>query len=185
MRSTAPGLLAVAILATTALTFPARADLVGKTVDPTEMTTRAGDDSGAEVDSFFGDIGNFFEKGANAVAHTFENGANAVAHSNVGKTIGKAGAQMYHGHVGQSFETLGNGVADSDIGHSAQKFGTQVYHGQIGDAAVTAGEAIVDNNKYVGKFNLGSDIANAAGVHIPRIPKLSSEGELDEAKPED
>jgi hypothetical protein len=185
MRGTVLGLLAVAILASTALTFPARADLVGTLVDPAEMTTRAGDDSGAQVDSFFGDIGNFFEKGANAVAHTFENGANAVAHSNIGKAIGNAGEQMYHGHVGQSFETLGNGVADSDIGHSAQKFGNQVYHGQIGDAAVTAGEAIVDNNKYIGRFNLGSDIANAAGIPIPRIPKLSSEGELDDAKPEE
>jgi hypothetical protein len=185
MRSTALGLLAVAILATTSFTLPARADLVGKTVDPAEMMTRAGDGSGAQVDSFFGDIGDFFEKGANAVAHTFENGANAVAHSNIGKAIGKAGEQMYHGHVGQGFETLGNGVADSDIGHSAEKFGTQIYHGQVGDAALTAGEAIVDNNKYISRFNLGADIANAAGIHVPRIPKLSSEGELDEAKPED
>ena len=185
MRRTTFGLLTASILATTSFALPARADLVGKTVDPAEMMTRAGDDSGAQVDSFFGDIGDFFEKGANAVAHTFENGANAVAHSNIGKSIGKAGEQMYHGHIGQGFETLGNGVADSDIGHSAQKFGTQIYHGQVGDAALTAGEAIVDNNKYISRFNLGAGIANAAGIPVPKIPKLSSEGELDEAKPED
>lgn len=138
------------------------------------MTTRAGDDSGAQVDSFFDDVGSFFEKGANAVAH-----------SNIGKAIGNAGEQMYHGHVGQAFETLGNGVADSDIGHSAEKFGNQVYHGQIGGAAVTAGEAFVGHQKYITRYNLGSEIANAAGIPIPRIPKLSSEGELDDAKPEE
>jgi hypothetical protein len=82
MRTTTPMLLAAFVLSSLAL--PARADLIGKTVDPAEAMTR-GDDDGAQVDSFFGDIGDFF---THDVAHVMTHNVLPVA-----KLIGKGFAR--------------------------------------------------------------------------------------------
>ena len=78
MRTTTSALLAA--FALSCLVLPARADLIGKTVDPAETTTRGGDD-GAQVDSFFDDVGNFF---SHDVAHVMTHNVLPV-----GKFIGK------------------------------------------------------------------------------------------------
>jgi hypothetical protein len=78
MRTTTSILLAAFVLSSLAL--PARADLIGKIVDPAEATTRGGDD-GAQVDSFFDDVGNFF---SHDVAHVMTHNVFPV-----GKLIGK------------------------------------------------------------------------------------------------
>jgi hypothetical protein len=84
--------LTLAAFALSSLALPARADLVGKTVDPAEAATRGGD-GGAQVDSFFDDVGNFF---SNDVAHV-------VTHNilPVGKFIGKGitGQHINNGDV--------------------------------------------------------------------------------------
>ena len=90
MRTTTSVLLAAFVLSCLAL--PARADLVGKTVDPADAAPRGGDD-GAQVDSFFDDVGNFF---SHDVAHVMTHNVLPV-----GKLIGKglAGQHISNGDV--------------------------------------------------------------------------------------
>lgn len=174
-------LLAFSLMTTASLAGPALADLVGRTVDPSESTLRAGDDSGAQVDSFFGDIGNFFQNVGEKIEHGAEKVYNKVSYSSLGEGVGHFAQDMYHGRPGDAVVDLGKGIEGTSIVQGAEKAGKELYHGQVGDALVTAGETYI-NSKYNDKINLGSDMLNGAGINAPHIAFKGNEAQIDSAQ---
>jgi hypothetical protein len=118
----------VTVCLTTMLAVPARADLIGKTTQPSETMTRGGDDSGAQVDSFWSDIGDSFKDVGNA----FNDAGKAV-----GQDFTNFGNDVYHGNVLEAVQDLGNGVAGAGslaTGHT----GHTAYRRSLGDGNVDA-----------------------------------------------
>ena len=182
MPSRAIKLQALSLMMTASLAGPALADLVGRTVDPSEIATRAGNDSGAQVDSFFGDVGNFFQNVGEKIEHGAEKVYDKVSHSSLGEGIGHFGQDMYHGRPGDAVVDLGKGIEGTNVVQGAEKAGKELYHGQVGDALVTAGETYL-NHKFNDKINLGSDMLNGAGINAPHIAFKGNEAQIDSAQP--